>query len=147
MARKRDYAAEYRRRQAKARKEGYSSYYGKRIRQGKAPSVKAPTGQELRRARGHASASDLAAEAQAGWFLSAFPLDRGPGGRWTRMRLDVIDDEGTEREYWLSGHQLDRPNIEALARDLDAAGVRFSPRYDLRSLDQENASDEESEAA
>lgn len=147
--RRRDYAAEYRRRQAKARREGFSGYYAKRVRGGEraTPSAPAPTGAALRRARGHASQSDLVDEANAGWFISVFPLDRDASGRWTRMRIDAIDDDGSEREYWLSGHQLDRENLKRLARDLDAAGVRFSPKYDLRSLDEEeNAADEEEAA-
>lgn len=145
--RKRDYAAEYRRRQAKARREGFSGYYGKRIRRGAPPSAPAPTGAELRAARGHAAGSDLAREAQSDWFISVFPMDRDSAGRWTRIRIDAIDDEGREREYWLTGKQLTRKRIEQLAADLEAARVRFSPRYDLRKLDEPNEADEQSEAA
>lgn len=147
MARRRDYAAEYRRRQEKARQEGFSGYYAKRIRAGKPPSAPAPTGVALRRARGHAAGSDLAREAQSDWFVSAFPLDRNAAGQWTRMRIDVIDDDGREREYWLTGDQLSRKNIRRLAMDLDRAGVRFSPKYDLRTLHEERNERDEEEAA
>lgn len=134
MARKgRDYAAEYKRRQAKARREGYTGYYGKRIRGGKPPSAPAPTGAALKKARGHASASDLAREAGPGWFVSAFPIDRDDAGRWQRVRLDVIDDQGVEHEYWLSGSQLDEEELERIADELIDEGVRFSPQYDIRN--------------
>jgi hypothetical protein len=153
--RKRDYAAEYARRQARARELGYASYYGRRVRLGKPASASAPRGRELARARGHdTTIRDLARDAEDGDLLIAsavvwWPESKNEVGRWDRrVRIDItlnrMTGSGGQFEYTLHGRETENGRVRSLARQklenlvakLERKGVVFSPApsLDLRRM-------------
>src|ERR1035437_5505534 len=89
--RKRDYAAEYARRQAKARSLGYTGYYARRIRLGAPASAPAPRGAELAVRRGHrgkgepGTGGDLRGRARDGDLLIASMGARNAAGEYTNL--------------------------------------------------------------
>lgn len=135
--RRRDYAAEYKRRQARARALGYESYYARRVRKGAPPSAPKPSGAALRRARGHAAGRDLARSSRDGDLLIASLGGRDLQGRYHRVDVTVIPaDGGDEREFTLRGSQLSPEYLQRLVDDLERRGVIFSPSpsLDLRQI-------------
>lgn len=126
--RKRNYAAEYRRRQELSRERGYSSFYDYRAHgYGKrSPKQERYTGKELRKLRGHAGAADLAALLRTGKVetLHIFHKEKKP------RRFEVISEteDGDERTWYIQGANLDAV-IDAVA-DLgpDAPMVVGSPK-------------------
>jgi hypothetical protein len=50
--------------------------------------------------------------------------------------VTVIDADGREHVYGLQGRQIEREYLEALAAELDARGIKFSPApsLDLRKI-------------
>jgi hypothetical protein len=136
--RPRNYAAEYARRQARARQRGFESYYARRVRGGAAatPETPAPRGERLRRLRGHASGADMRREAGDGAQVTAQLGGRDGRGRYHRVDVTVIDPDGREHEYQLQGRRIERDYLEALVADLDARGIIFSPApsLDLRKI-------------
>jgi hypothetical protein len=136
--RKRNYAAEYARRQQRARERGFENYYARRIRGGKAatPETPRPAGERLRRLRGHASGADMRREAGDGAQVMAQLGGRDSQGRYHRVDVTVIAADGREHEYQLQGQQIERDYLEALAAELGARGMIFSPApsLDLRKI-------------
>lgn len=131
---RRDYAAEYARRQARARAAGFRSYYEQRTR--RAPGAEKPPPDVLRRRRGHAGPADLRRDAGAGDQLTAQLTRRDDQGRYRRIEIAVDSPDGTTTTYRLHGRQLRKDFLLRLVRDLEAAGVTFSPApsQDLRRL-------------
>lgn len=139
MARKRDYAAEYARRQARARELGYAGYYERRVRAGAPPSAPKPTGERLRGLRGHASRADLERAVRSGRvaIISQVPGRRDPDtGRYLSVEFDVQLTDGSTRTYTLRGRQLDDRRIASLRDAVQDAGadVYVNPSVDVLSV-------------
>lgn len=133
MARRRDYAAEYARRQAKAHREGFSGYYEKRITEG--TGVRPPA--DVRRLRaGHASAADLKRAFRSGRVDHVFqqPVgERDPKtGQYREVRVTVTLSNGDQRSYRLRGDQLRSGKLRGLQRAAIEAGADL---YSNPSLD------------
>lgn len=136
MARQRNYAAEYRRRQEIARQRGFRSYYERRV-------VGVAKG-ERARVRGHRSRADFLASLREGdvilcditsvWIL--------PSGRYSPIWKTVIPaNGGREREFVLRNQT--RASLLAAIEAEIRAGVIFSPSP---SMDQRRLlSDSETE--
>ena len=134
MARKRDYAAEYARRQARARAAGFTSLYAQRVRGGAlaSPLAPRPSGEELAQRRGHRSYSDLIRSFKSGDLITidSVASERNAKGQWTRVVLLVLsEDNRTERAYTLSGRALTPAALRLLIDRADAAGAIQSPTY------------------
>jgi hypothetical protein len=132
--RKRDYAAEYARRQELARGRGFRSYYERRVRLGAGPEAPKPSGQALRAAAGHAGYRDLLRQLRDGDIVGIDPdSTRDPKtGRWTTVVIIVIDSKGREHRYTL--RKVDDERVEALLDRIDAVGAIGSPSYPLSLL-------------
>lgn len=136
----RDWKAAYRRRNERARALGYKSYYDYRAHGhgSTPPSAPRATGAQLRRLRGHASGADLAqtADRRQGSLVVATLGGRDGSGRYRRVDVTLIGDDGSETEFTLQGPQLRKDYLQALVDDLEAAGVVFSPApsLDLRRI-------------
>lgn len=132
MARQRDYAAEYARRQARARERGFENYYAQRIRGGAkaSPLTPAPTGDRLRRARGHASLSDLKAALPNARTIQTIPIGYDPDtGSYRVYRFDVYDDEGDVTTYWLEDDELPDGWRDDLIDDFEDYDIDFDYDY------------------
>lgn len=135
--RARNYAAEYARRQRRARELGFGNYYERRVRAGAPPSAPKPTGKVLRRRRGHAAGADLLREAPAGSTVTAQLGGRDAAGRYHRIDVTVLSPDGEEHAYTLQGSgQLSRGYVEQLVGELESRGSVFSPSpsLDLRQI-------------
>ena len=105
MPRRRDYRAEYARRQEIARGKGFASYYERRIRRGAGPEAERPRGGELRKARGHGGLSPNVSRglrrAVAGAEAILVPwAQRNPGtGIVYAVGFTVYSPDGDDREY------------------------------------------------
>lgn len=137
-ARKRNYAAEYARRQSLAKARGHGSYYEERIRggAGAAPDAPRPTGQELRKARGHAALRDMLREIQPESLVMVSTnlknLETNDAGTWQHIPLTVYAPDGDEKEYDL--RNITDEELDWLIEQLDDLDVDYSPNYDLRNL-------------
>lgn len=133
MARTRDYAAENRAREQRARELGFTSDYDRRVRGGAAasPSSPKPSGSELARRAGHRGRAALLADVREGDLVSVVSTDRNPDGTYRRMVISVIDADGNEREYWLRRDALLPASILSLSQLIDAAGAVQAPAYPL----------------
>lgn len=135
MARRRDFSAENAAREARARALGFESDYQRRIRGGRdaSPSTPAFTGEQRAQAAGHRSRADLLRQLGPGDLVSVVSVDRDDRGRYKRIVVSVIDQDGREREYLLRGKgQLSDAAIASLTAGVDAAGAIQSPVYPLR---------------
>lgn len=136
--RKRDYAAEYARRQSLAKQRGHGSYYEQRIRGGSTakPDAPRPSGSELRKARGHAGLRDLLREIQPESLIAVSTnlrnLETDDRGNWVEIPLTVYGPDGDEREYTL--RDVSDDDLEWLLGELDDLDVDYSPDYDLRAI-------------
>lgn len=128
-ARKRDYAAEARRRNERARALGFKNYYERRTRL--EPGAERPSTQVLRRRRGHASRKDLLRDARPGDLVTVIGTDRDKQGRLRRIQISVIDEQGDERLYWISTRNMRQKDLDQLVEGLLAAGVVDNPSYPL----------------
>ncbi len=120
MARKRDYAAEYARRQRKARSLGFGSYYERR-------TSGVPVGARAR-ARGHRGRADFLGSLREGDLIlcDITGVRLRPSGRYDVIWKTVIPaDGGPEREYALR-NQTRASLLAAIEAEVDA-GVIFSP--------------------
>lgn len=139
MARKRDYAREYARRQARARTLGYQSYYARRIRAGAPPSAPRPVGERLRELRGHASAADLRAVLRSGRaeILVQEPGPRNRKGQVTEVRVTVQLTDGSQRTYRIRSRTLSDPgelrSLRLAIRD-SGTDIYVSPSPDVIGL-------------
>lgn len=134
-ARRRDYAAEYERRQRRARERGFGSYYEQRV-QGTRPGTP-----ERAKARGHRSRADfLAALGEGDLIILPFGITSvefdddardGEGAYVEIVKLVVDAETGTERTYTL--RNLTRDELVETIEAEQAAGAVFSPSP---SLDQ-----------
>lgn len=137
-ARKRNYAAEYARRQRLAQERGHGSYYEQRIRGGADAPADAPrpTGRELARARGHAGLRDLLREIQPESLVAISTnlrnLETDDAGTWVEIPLTVYGPDGDEREYML--RDVTDEELDWLIDELDDLDVDYSPDYDLRAI-------------
>jgi hypothetical protein len=112
VARRRDYAAEYAARQARARAAGHPSYYAKRVAgyQARHP------GASRSAARGHGSRGERAADdllrtlsrLPSGSSVHFAGTDRQPDGTWRTARFDVFAGDGSaEHTFEISEDALD----------------------------------------
>lgn len=137
IVRKRDYAAEYKRRQERARAAGFSNYYERRIRGGERkakPASPRPTGAALRTARGHASAEDFIRELRPGALVEVTDYDRGADGQVRRLGLLVTDEDGGERSYNIGHAGLRGGRVGAMLGAVSSAGAIDSPKYGIHDV-------------
>jgi hypothetical protein len=129
----------WQRRNAAAQAKGYRNYYDYRIhRFGAIPaSEPAPTGEQRRRLRGHASSADLSRQLKAGGDLIFLPvgLQRNSRGQWERVQVVVLMPDGSERQYILTGAQASSENLRRLRDQMQAAGATIvaAPSIDVFS--------------
>lgn len=109
MARVRDYAAEYARRQARAREAGFRSYYAKRV------AGTAPGSEARARKSGHRAASDLEQRIRSGRVVA---MKASIYGRSVTVR--TVDDRGRSQEFNVD---RDSPVWDRLAQDARDEGV------------------------
>ena len=125
----------YERRNAAARAKGYRSYYDYRAHDnGRIPPTQPRLrGEGLRRARGHAGASDLRRAVKPGTLIVATPdaSSRRKDGTYGRVMVTAIGEDGSEREFVLQGAALKPDALDKLMADLSAAGAIASPTYVL----------------
>lgn len=120
MARKRDYAAEYERRQQKARELGEGSYYKRRVKG-------IPKG-ERAKARGHRGRADFLRSLQEGDLIlcDITNITLSEKGRYSPIWKTVIPaNGGREREYALR-NQTRESLLQAILEE-EKRGVIFSP--------------------
>jgi hypothetical protein len=116
----------WQRRNERARAEGFRNYYDKRTR-GKVDAPK-PTGETLRRARGHAGPSDLRRTLNSGKVELVNVVQTGYGKTPTFDVLVILSD-GTQRTYTVKGSTAAtrlRSELDGLGPD--APQVTGSPK-------------------
>lgn len=107
--------------------KGVRSEYAKRV-QGTAPGS-----EERRRASGHRGYQDLKRALRSGDIVSIDPgSTRDRRGRWTDVRITVLDADGRERTYRLG--KVDEKRVRALVDRMEVVGARSSPRYPVEQL-------------
>lgn len=128
-------------RNAAARALGYRNYYDYRIHgYGRRPAAAPVDTYNRDRLRGHRSRADLLRQADEGALVTYNGSERNPDGTYRWVELAVIDVDGRERIYRLSGQQLTRDALRALVDQLVDAGAILTP---TKSLDlTQYASDE-----
>lgn len=137
MARQRNYAAEYERRNAAARAAGFKSYYDQRVRGGAAatPRTPKPSGVELRQRAGHGKfrAFLRAVQPESLIMISSNlgDIERTDTG-WSDVPLVVYTPDGDEIEFEFS--HISEEELDWLIAELEDYDVDYSPDYDLRSL-------------
>jgi hypothetical protein len=136
-ARKRDYAAEYARRQSLAKQRGHGSYYEQRIRGGSKakPTAPRPSGAELARRRGHSKFGSFLRAVQPESMIAVGAnlgtIERTKDG-WENVPVIVYTPDGEEIEFEFDS--ISETELDWLLGELDALDVDYSPDYDLRSL-------------
>ena len=129
---RRDYRAEYARRNARARAAGFASYYDYRVRAGSLEAPR-PKGETLRRRRGHAAGKDLVKAAREGDLLVA-QLNRDSKGRFRSIDVTLIHEDGSEQEFTLKGRQLDPAYLRGVEDEIAESGVAQSYGYPIRNV-------------
>ena len=121
--RRRNYSAEYRRRNELAKGRGYKDYYDYRAHAyGKRrPSEPKLTGAALRKLRGHATGTDLDRLVKSGRveFLHVFHKQKDP----PEFEAVAVLDNDDERTFYLRGASLRRVQITIAALGPDAPTV------------------------
>jgi hypothetical protein len=117
--RRRDYAAEYRRRAERA--GGGKALYRKRV--GDA------SGADLRRRRGHAGSADLVRETRPGDLVTVVGSSRDTQGRLLQLHLSRIDQDGKETDYWIDTRRMKQQDLDGLVDRMLAAGAIDDPAY------------------
>lgn len=146
----------YQRRNARARALGYRSYYDYRAHGNGARPPSAPRlkGEQLRQARGHASAADLERAVGDGALVTTIGEGRKSDGSYERLRVYVIGLDGQQREFVLRGRQARQRQLKQTIAAISAQGAVFSPSPsldlqamlpDLPDLDEEDDDGEEDE--
>lgn len=127
MANRRDYAAEYRRRQEQARAEGFESDYDRRMRRGD-PERDRPTpdSEEAEYLRGHRGEQFLRDHAREGDAVEIGEA-RDAQGRFTSLNFYPADYDRDIRVISIRG--MDSDEIRDLLDDLEDAGVAVSAGY------------------
>ncbi len=116
--RKRAVSASYEKRNARARSLGYQSYYDYRAHANGliAPDAPRLRGERLARARGHRSSKDLQRAIRDGSLVFTSDTSvRGKDGRFKWVEVTVVDDQGSERTFYLQGRQVSDSNLRKLA--------------------------------
>jgi hypothetical protein len=128
--RQRNYAAEYARRQQRAREQGFGSYYQRRV------AGTRPGTEERARASGHRSFRDLLRSIKEGSIVSIDPVEstRNARGQWTVVAITILDEYGDERTFWLTEKQLTDERIRQLIQTIDDKGAIQSPSYPAANL-------------
>lgn len=140
MARKRDYAAEYARRQKRARALGFESYYERRTRG--TPGAAKPSREQLAIRRGHRSSRDLVRELREGDLIlcDITNVRWNEGRQWFNLieKTVIPASLGPHREYTL--RRVSRERLRRLIDQEIAKGAIFSPNpsQDQRRLDAES---------
>lgn len=135
--RKRDYAAEYARRQELASQRGHRSYYEQRIRGGATakPDAKRPTGETLRQRAGHGKFRAFLRAVGDGAHITVGvnlgQIQRTEDG-WENVPVNVYNDDGDEYEFDLP--DLTEDELDWLLAELDDRYVSYDPDYDLGAL-------------
>ena len=137
--RRRDYAAEYRRRQERARSRGFESYYQERIRGGaKASPDTPPPGPEVRRRRaGHGGRSAFLDYIREGDVVMRADhlsrIERAGSGRYVAIEKLVVpeDPERPTRRFVM--HGLTKAQLARMIEAELQAGAVLTP---VPSLDQ-----------
>lgn len=134
--RRRNYAAEYARRQELARQRGFKSYYDQRVR--RSPTAPPPTAPERRRRSGHASFADLVHDLRRANVVTPLGHERDASGRYRSIEMVVYvptgDGDMESRHYWLRGRMADAEHLARLQAELDRLGIRYmaAPSLDIR---------------
>lgn len=131
MARRRDYAAEYARRQAKARREGFAGYYQRRT----AERATRP----LSELRGHAGPADLRRLLRSGRvdILTQEPGARNRRGQIQSVRITAQLTDGSQRSFTIRGKAISDPaRLRPLRRAIRDGGadVYVTPSPDVLRL-------------
>lgn len=133
-------SASWNRRNYAAKALGYKNYYDYRVHDnGRLPPAAPVTGQLRRRNRGHRSAADFERRLRStrNPVRQVLPvgLERGPGGRYERILVAVLLDDGSQVDYILRGKQASEVNLRRLRRVLDDAGIHYqeAPSIDVFS--------------
>lgn len=162
MARRRTIqtSGDWARRNARAAQLGYRNFYDYRIHDyGRIPPGEpGATGETKQRLRGHRSRADLLRSLGPGDLISVFSSERDTKtGRYKRVDLLVIDENGRQRSYRLGPRQLRQVDLDSLITQVEGAGAVFSPSpsLDIRRLrpdldvqeEEDGAPDDEEEAA
>lgn len=131
---------------ARAQSLGYRNYYDYRIHgYGIIPPAERISGEQLARARGHRSASDLKRDVGPGDVVSVWTYGpRDKEGRYQWVDILLLDASGRERIYRLRGSKITARNLDKIAQAVDAAGAVVSP---APSLDIRRFADELDEGA
>ena len=129
MARRRDWGAEYQRRQARARAAGYRNYYDYRLHLygRRPPEEEVPRGERMRRAgkRGPASLRAALRHPERIALIIEVPTQSEATGQWTRMTYVTTFTDGRIEEY---GIDIDEPDDLDYWRDeIDDAEIEFMP--------------------
>lgn len=144
MARSRDYAAEYARRQELARERGFENAYEQRIRGGAGASPRAPRpeGIELTRARGHRAdyyaqiKRDIIDRIEPGAAYRYEPLSsnfsKDENDNWRELHISVALGPGDMGEIVL--YDVSQEEIDLWIDLFDDAGAVPDPNYDLAEL-------------
>lgn len=100
------------------------------------PETPKPTGQELRRARGHAGARDLLRDFQPGSNIRVAvnlrQIETDDAGDFVEIPLVVTSPDGDEDEYFL--RDIDMDELEFLLDELDDLDADYDADYDLGAL-------------
>lgn len=142
VARRRDWKAEYRRRQERARQRGFRSYYDERIRGGAeaTPSTPAPTPEERRQRGGHAGYAAFIDYIHDGDTVMMADhisrIQRSPSGRYEVIEMLVIPDDPRRptKRFWIRG--LTRGGVRRMVEAEIEAGAVLTPvpSLDVRRL-------------
>lgn len=137
--RQRNYAAEYARRQQRARERGFTSYYQKRV------AGTTPGSEERALAAGRRGYSQLLRGIREGSIVGIDPVEsvRNSKGQWTVVYVTVLDVYGNEKRYRLSGKQLDSVHIQGIVDRISDAGAISSPTYPIGIYGDESDVDDE----
>ena len=136
MARQRDYAAEYRARQERARARGFRDYYEQRTRV--RPGAPKPSREQLAERRGHAGYEDLLRYLRArgeGALVGIDPVgsERAADGTWKVVRITVLAEDGSERTFTM--RKVTDEKVQKLITVIHDAGAIDSPLYPVGKLE------------
>ena|SRR5215831_7239730 len=101
-------------------------------------------GEARRAAGGHRGYKDLLKALRAGDLVAIDPSStRAPDGRWTTVRITVLDEKGRERMFTL--RKVTDERVQALTSRITAVGAISSPSYPVGRLQHESEGPDEDE--